>query len=94
MKKPTPMQMRKSSGGAGSKAMQEYAKKRSPAKKPAAATAVPLGSQMGRDNFDAQYDLDTLTRAHQIKKDGKRHAAAMSEAKKKHAALKQVMGRA
>ena len=75
--------------------MQAYAAKRNKALKKdtqvKAAPAAPLAAQVGRDSYDAQYDLDTLTRAAAIKADGKRHAAAMAEAKKKQAQLAHVM---
>lgn len=94
MKKPSPMQIRKSAP-AGGKRMQAYANKRNSALNKKAGTVVsaqvPLASQMGRDNYDAQYDLDTLTRAAAIKADKKRHGAALGEAKKRHAHLQDVM---
>jgi hypothetical protein len=100
MKKTSPMQMKKA---ASSKGMQAYADKRNsgsaaakkaPAtKKAAAASPVIAAPSMKADNYDAQYDLDTLTRAAAIKADSRRHAAAMNEAKKKQAQLKNVMGK-
>lgn len=95
MKKPSPMQIRKSAPAGGGKRMEAYANKRNAALNKKAGTVVsaqvPLASQMGRDNYDAQYDLDTLTRAAAIKADKKRHGAALGEAKKRHAQLQDVM---
>jgi hypothetical protein len=44
------------------------------------------------DNYQAEDDVRTLTRAHSIRSDKKRHGAAKKEAKRQLAALSQVGG--
>lgn len=46
---------------------------------------------MPADDYQAQDDMHTLMRAHEIKRDPKRHAAAKAHAKTKLAAMQQVM---
>lgn len=46
------------------------------------------------DDYQAQDDMHTLMRAHEIKSDPKRHTAAKEHAKKKLAGMKAVAGRA
>ena len=45
----------------------------------------------GLSDHEASYDLDALTKAEEIKKDGKRHSAAMVEGKRRHSVLSSVM---
>ena len=48
--------------------------------------AVPV------DDWQARDDLDTLTRAHQITNDPKRHSAAKAHAKSRLDAMQKVIG--
>lgn len=50
------------------------------------AEAVPY-----HDDYQAQDDMHTLMRAHEIKSNPKRHAAAKAHAKKKLAGMKAVV---
>ncbi len=64
-----------------SDSMESYAKKRNKkiaSDKKKEAAPAPVAS----DSFSSRYDLDTLTRAEEIRKDKVRHRAVKAEAKK------------
>jgi hypothetical protein len=48
----------------------------------------------GMDDYQAQDDLHTLTRAEEVKADAKRHARALEHGKKKVAAMQAVVAKA
>lgn len=52
--------------------------------------SAPPSKGIGDDNMDAHADMHTLMRAHEIKSDPKRHAAAKSVAKTKLSQMKAV----
>ena len=49
-------------------------------------------AQLPQDDYQAQDDVRTLTRAHEIRNNPKRHKAAKAHAKKQLAALQAVGG--
>lgn len=50
---------------------------------------APVASSV---NHEPRYDLDTLTRAEEIKRDGKRHSLALAEGKRQADRLGKVIG--
>ncbi len=75
--------------GGSSKDMEKYAEKKKSTKKvKEVATAAP---SIDKD-WQARGDLDTLTRAEEIKRDPARAAAAKSEAAKQKTNLARVLG--
>lgn len=69
-----------------------YAKAR--AKKKTVPEAPAMTPIKGMEDHEARYDLETLTRAHQVRKDRGRHKAAMKHAKHQQRTLAEVMKKA
>jgi hypothetical protein len=69
--------------------MEKYAKRRNKQlKSKKAETAAPSPAM---PMHEPKYDLDTLTRAEEIRRDASRHRAAMAEARKQRQRLSSVM---